>query len=46
MWVHGFNAVQNLNSVAHIALLAVALAAVVTKSGCSYRSLKSVKRIA
>lgn len=46
LWVHGFNAAQNLNSVAHIALLAVALAAVVTKSDCSYRCLKFPKRIA
>jgi len=35
-----------MNSIAHIALLAVAVAAVVTKSACSYRSLKSVKRLA
>lgn len=40
------NAAKNMNSFAHIALLAVAVAAVVTKSACSYRSLKSVKRIA
>lgn len=46
LWVHGFNAAQNLNSVAHIALLAVALASVVTKSDCSYRCLKFLKRIA
>ena len=41
LWVHSFNAAQNLNSIAHIAL-----AAIVTKSDSSYRSLKSVKRIA
>lgn len=46
LWVHSFNAAQNLNSVAHIALLAVAYAAVITKSKCSYRSLKSVSRTA
>lgn len=46
LWVHSFNAAQNLNSVAHIALLAVALAAIVTKSNSSYRCLKSVKRTA
>lgn len=46
MWVHGFNATQNLNTIAHIALLAVAFAAVVTKSECSYRCLKNNKRIA
>lgn len=46
LWVHSLNAAQNLNTVAHIALLAVASAAVITKSDCSYRCLKSVKRIA
>lgn len=46
LWVHSFNAAQNLNSVAHIALLAVAHATVVTKFESSYRSLKSVKCIA
>lgn len=46
LWVHGINATRNLNTIAHIALLAVAHATVVTKSSCSYRSLKSVKRIA
>ena len=46
LWVHSFKAAQNLNTVAHIALLAVASAAVITKSDCSYRCLKSVKRIA
>jgi len=46
LWVHSFNAAQNLNSVAHIALLAVAHAAVVTESESSYRSLKAVKRTA
>ena len=44
LWVHGMNAAQNLNTIAHIALLAVAYAAVVTKSKMSYRSLKQVKR--
>lgn len=46
LWVHSFNAAQNLNTVAHIALLSVAFAAVVTKSDFSVRCLKSVKRIA
>ncbi len=46
LWVHSFNAAQNLNSIAHIALLAVAFAAIVTNSHKSYRSLKSVKRSA
>ena len=44
LWVHGMNAAQNLNTIAHIALLAVAYAAVVTKSKTSYRSLKQIKR--
>ena len=44
LWVHGMNAAQNLNTIAHIALLAVAYATVVTKSKMSYRSLKQVKR--
>ena len=44
LWVHGMNAAQNLNTIAHIALLAVAYATVVTKSKTSYRSLKQVKR--
>ena len=46
MWVRGFNAVQNLNSVAHIAPFAATFTAVITKSKCFYRSLKSIKRIA
>ena len=46
LWVHGLNAAQNLNTVAHIALLAVAYATVITKSVYSYRCLKSIKRTA
>ena len=46
LWIHGFNPAQNLNTVAHIALLAVASVAVITKSDWSYRCLKSIKRIA
>lgn len=46
LWIHSLNAAKNMNSIAHIALLAVAVAAVVTKSAFSYRSLKSAKRIA
>lgn len=45
LWVHGFNAAQDLNSVAHIAFLTVAYAATTTKSDSSYRSLKPVKHI-
>ena len=46
LWVRNGKAAANLNSTAHIALLAVAVAAVITKSNVSYRSLKSVKRVA
>lgn len=46
LWVHNENAVTNLNTVAHIALLAVAYAAFITKSNHSVRCLKSAKRIA
>ena len=46
LWVHSINAAKNLNTIAHISLLAVAYAAVVTKSGASYRSLKQAKRAA
>lgn len=45
-WVHSFNAVQNPNTIAHIALLAIAVEATVTHSDYSVRCLKSVKRIA
>ena len=46
VWVHSFNATQNLNTIAHISLLAVAFASFITKSKYSVRCLKSVKRIA
>ncbi len=46
LWVHSFKAARNLNTVAHIALLSVAFAAVVAKSDFSVRCLKSFKRIA
>ena len=39
LWIHSINAARNLNTVAHIALLAIAIAAVITKSEISYRSL-------
>lgn len=45
-WVRNQNSVTNLNTVAHISLLAIALAAVVTQSKASYRCIKSVKRVA
>ena len=46
LWVRSFTAAQNISSIAHIALLAVAAAAVITQSKQSCRCLKSVKRIA
>ena len=46
VWVRNMRSVQNLNSIAHIALLAIAKVAVLTQSKVSYRCLKSVKRIA
>lgn len=46
LWTHGLNAAKNLNTFAHISLLAVACAAVVTSSKASYRSLKKCKRTA
>ena len=46
LWVHSENAAKNLNTIAHIALLAVAYAAFITKSNSSVRCLKSAKRIA
>ena len=39
-------AAKNLNTIAHIALLAVAYAAFITNSNYSVRCLKSAKRIA
>lgn len=47
LWVHSENAAKkNLNTIAHIALLAVAYAAFITKSNHSVRCLKSTKGIA
>lgn len=46
LWVRNFNGVQNLNTIAHISLLAIAISSVITKSDVSYRAIKSVKRIA
>ncbi|MCL2068978.1 MAG: transposase [Oscillospiraceae bacterium] len=46
LWVRNGKSAENLNTLAHISLLAIAVAAVVTKAKISYRSLKSVKRIA
>ena len=46
MWVRNISSVTNLNTLAHISLLAVAIAAIADNSGISYRKLKSVKRTA
>ncbi|MEE1495747.1 MAG: transposase, partial [Clostridium sp.] len=46
MWVRNKASVTNLNTLAHISLLAVAVAAITSHSGQSYRKLKAVKRIA
>jgi hypothetical protein len=45
-WVKNAKSAANLNTVAHISLLAIAVTAVITKSATSYRCLKSVKRVA
>ena len=46
LWVRNAESAANLNSVAHIALLAIALAVVISKSQVSHRCLKSAKRVA
>ncbi|WP_324293336.1 transposase [Lacrimispora defluvii] len=46
MWVRNKASVTNLNTLAHISLLAVAIAAITSHSNQFYRRLKTVKRIA
>lgn len=46
VFVRNGNSVKNLNTLAHISLLSVAIAAVVTKKDASYRSIKTPKRLA
>ena len=46
MWVRNRSSVTNLNTIAHISLLAVAIATITSGTGQSYRKLKTVKRIA
>ena len=46
VFVRNGNSVKNLNTLAHISLLAVAIAAVVTKKDASYRSVKTLKQLA
>lgn len=45
MWVRNESSVTNLNPLAHIGLLAVAISAVAVLGSLSYRKLKSTKRI-
>lgn len=44
LWVKNMKSVQNLNSIAHVSLLAIAIAAIITQSKVSYRCLKTIKR--
>ena len=46
VFVRNINSVKNLNTIAHISLLAIAIATVSLKKPVSYRSTKAVKRIA
>lgn len=46
LWVHNGNSAANLNTIAHIAALTIALAAVAANRKSSYRSLKSLRRSA
>jgi len=46
LWVRNFHSVQNLNSCAHIAILAVAIASRKNQSDFSYRAISSIKRFA
>lgn len=46
VFVRTGNSVSNLNTIAHISLLSIAITAVVTKKNISYRSTKSIKRLA
>ena len=46
LWVHNANSAANLNTLAHISALAVALAAVLSSPCHSYRSAKALRRSA
>lgn len=46
LWVRNFNSAQNLNTISHVSLLAIAIAAVITQKPASFRCFKTVKRIA
>ena len=45
VFVRNGNSVKNLNTIAHISLLSIAIAAVITKKDVSYRSVKTLKRL-
>lgn len=46
VFVRNQNSVANISTLVHISMLAIAITATITKSKVSYRSIKSVKRIA
>ena len=46
VYVRNGNSVRNLLTIAHISLLAIAIATISLKKSASYRSIKSMKRIA
>lgn len=46
VWVRNKSSVTNLNTLAHISLLSVAIASITMQERHSYRKLKSIKRIA
>ena len=46
VFVRNGNSTANLNTITHISLLSIAITAVITKKISSYRSAKSIKRIA
>ena len=46
MWVRNIQSVENLNTIAHIALLSIAIAAVITKQKTTVRSRKRLMRAA
>lgn len=46
VFVRNGNSVKNLNTIAHISLLSITIAAVITKKDVSYRSVKTLKRLA
>ena len=46
VFVRSGNSVKNLNTIAHISLLSIAIAAVITNKNDSYRNVKTLKRLA